>query len=354
MARLLSICIPTYNRVAELEELIDSLLSLDGDDFEIVITDNQSTDETKNMILGKKDHRLVYYYNENPLPAYLNMIHSIFNARGKYALYCNDRDILLPDRVEKLTRLLKNEEYAFLISPCFGPNNDESLQEFPSGFESLMKQDLIHHPTGMVYNRELIEKHLKKEKYEKYLDSLSIYDFLMVDLFKFGKTAIYNCGYWKQRGPEYLALHKSGGKLYFTPDVRNIMFYSLMDYIIVDNDFSLDQKQKQLFLNHIYLFFCFLFSKYKMSMADKYETAHYGINTKHISTAKMLMIYKQVFTKSISHLQEKGYSSDLIDYIKKKKNRYYFEVLKVCFEYDLRQLKKKFKSLLETNDANCM
>lgn len=341
MNTILSICIPTYNRVRELEELIDSVLSISSEHIDIIVVDNCSTDTTREMVLKKGDQRLVYYYNEKPLPAFLNMIHSLFKADGKYALYCNDRDLLLPDRVEKLIKLLENKEYAFLISPICNSKNDESLREFDSAYESFCNQDLIHHPTGMVFNRELMGEYLSEEKYWDYLDSINVFDFLMLDLFQYGKTAIYNCGYWKTRDPEYLASHKSGGKIYFTPDVRSIMFYRIMDYVLINNGAIFNEEQKQGVIDHIYLSFCFLFSKYKFSMADKYETAHYGISTRNVSSFEMLKIYIHIFHDSITHLQDTGYSQSLIRYVKSRRLSYYCTVIKICLKFDIKQILKR-------------
>lgn len=74
--------------------MTDDVLTIDREDFEIVITDNQSTDGTRDVITGYSDSRVQYCENAEPLPALLNTIRSIYNARGKYALYCNDRDLL--------------------------------------------------------------------------------------------------------------------------------------------------------------------------------------------------------------------------------------------------------------------
>lgn len=341
MSKILSICIPTYNRKKELEELIDSLLQMNNNNFDVVITDNQSTDGTVDMVETKCDSRLKYLCNEKPLAPYLNMIHSIFNSDSKYALYCNDRDLLIPERIEELIHVLEEKEYAFLISPPMSNTNDNSVVEYEPGFESLMGHNLIHHPTGMVFNCEILKDHLSENKYEKYLDCLSIYDFLMMDMFKYGKTAIYKPCYWKQRGPEYLAKNKSGGKLYFSPEARNIMLYGILDFVYLDNDFKLTNKQGIHVLDHIYTEFCYLFTKYKMCMADEFETAHYNIKTEHISTLKMTSIYKGVFENSIKHLEQKNYPQEYIQFLRKRKPKYCFNVLKICAKFDIRSLIKR-------------
>ena len=66
--KVLSICIPTYNRIAQVSEVIDELLTIDSNEFEIVITDNMSTDGTKEKILSYTDSRVRYCGNTEPLP----------------------------------------------------------------------------------------------------------------------------------------------------------------------------------------------------------------------------------------------------------------------------------------------
>ena len=187
---LLSICIPTYNRIKDLSEVIDSLLRVSSDAFEIVITDNCSTDSTEQTVCGYSDPRVRYCRNESPLPPFLNMIHSIFNGRGKYALYCNDRDLIYPEGVERLLTHLRDQDLAFVWGPAASGKNDGSLMRYTKGFDSLMHHACIHHPTGMIFNRTLIAAHLAEEEYAQFLPYVNTYDFLMLDLMQYGDTAI--------------------------------------------------------------------------------------------------------------------------------------------------------------------
>lgn len=343
MKKILSICIPTYNRIAELSEIIDALLTIDSNDFEIVITDNMSTDGTKEKILSYTDSRVRYCGNTEPLPPFINMIHSIFNAQGKYALYCNDRDVLFPKEIPSLIEMLRQNEFAFVYTSSKSKIDEGEWSVFDRGFESLMNNSCIHHPTGMVYNRTLIEKYLKEEVYGKYLQYINTYDFLMLDLFFYGKSAHFSNKYWGTREIEFIKKNKSGTQIYFSPEIREKMFYGIVDHIFLENDYKLTFEQKQKLINKIYKEFCFLFCKYKACMADENETAHYGLDKEYISTAKMLRLYRNFFNRSLAHLECKKYEVNLIKYIRSRTMLFYLEIIKNCLKIDLINIYKKLK-----------
>ena len=343
MKKTLSICIPTYNRIKELSEVIDSLLTIKSDDFEIVITDNLSTDNTQEKVNSYDDVRVRYCRNEEALPPFINMIHSIFNAKGKYALYCNDRDILFPDRIEKLIDVLRDNDYAFVWSPAKSGKCNEQIKVFSQGFESLMNNASIHHPTGMIYNRDLIEEHLNEPDYSEYLQYINTYDFLMLDLFMYGKSAHYYGGYWGTRPVEFIKKNKSGTRMYFSPEIRELMFYGISDHIFLTNDYKCDEEQSKNLLKKVYRDFCYLICKYKACMADENETAHYGIETKNIPTLEILKIYKGFFKRSLEHLKANGYDDILINHINSNKTYFYALIFKYCFKINLINLLRKIK-----------
>ena len=55
-----TIAIPTYNRAAFLREAINSALNQTNLDFELIISDNASTDDTQTVVASIKDERLHY------------------------------------------------------------------------------------------------------------------------------------------------------------------------------------------------------------------------------------------------------------------------------------------------------
>ena len=70
---LLSICIPTYNRADIVYECVKECLKISGDDIEVVVNDNCSTDDTKGKLEKIVDKRFRYYRNNENI-GYSNLM----------------------------------------------------------------------------------------------------------------------------------------------------------------------------------------------------------------------------------------------------------------------------------------
>ena len=64
MSPIISIVIPTYNRADYISETIDSVLNQTYNDYEIIVVDDGSNDDTK-AILSKYGDQIRYIYQEN-------------------------------------------------------------------------------------------------------------------------------------------------------------------------------------------------------------------------------------------------------------------------------------------------
>ena len=98
---LLSICIPTYNRAKIVEQCVKNLLSNDHEFFDVVVTDNASTDNTQELLSSINDSRLIIYKNDKNI-GYANLMLSQKNGDGKYTLLLSDEDDLFDVDWEKL------------------------------------------------------------------------------------------------------------------------------------------------------------------------------------------------------------------------------------------------------------
>jgi glycosyltransferase involved in cell wall biosynthesis len=105
--KTVSVCIPTYNRKEYLKETIQSILDQTYKDYEIVIVDDGSTDGTEQMIkeLGIP---VTYHWQENSGDA-SSRNKLIELARGKYISFIDSDDLLLPDTLERLVKVMEQE-----------------------------------------------------------------------------------------------------------------------------------------------------------------------------------------------------------------------------------------------------
>lgn len=102
-----TIGLPTYNCEHFISLSIQSVLNQTFSDFELIITDDGSTDKTKDIVLAFKDHRIKYLSDgENRGIAY-RLNQQIKIAKGEYFIRMDADDIMFPDRLEKQINYLE-------------------------------------------------------------------------------------------------------------------------------------------------------------------------------------------------------------------------------------------------------
>ena len=108
---LVSIGLPVYNGASYLSEAIDSLLAQSFCDFEIVISDNASTDDTQSICedYAKLDRRLRYYREEINRGPYWNFNHVFELSRGIYFKWAASDDICAPEFLQRCVDALQND-----------------------------------------------------------------------------------------------------------------------------------------------------------------------------------------------------------------------------------------------------
>ncbi|MGA2668939.1 MAG: glycosyltransferase [Ignavibacteria bacterium] len=109
----ISVIIPTYNRASLISESIDSVLYQTYKDFDLIIVDDGSTDNTKEIISRYDDPRVKYEYRENRgVSAARNYGAEMTSA--DYIIFLDSDDILLENSLEKFVNCLDfNKEVGF-------------------------------------------------------------------------------------------------------------------------------------------------------------------------------------------------------------------------------------------------
>lgn len=104
----LTLCIPTYNRAALLEQALESIVGQAGDAVEIVVSDNGSTDATRAVMerFAARFPRLTYFRQPENLGFDRNMLKAVELARGEYCWLFGSDDALAPDALARVLPLL--------------------------------------------------------------------------------------------------------------------------------------------------------------------------------------------------------------------------------------------------------
>jgi len=103
-----SLGMPVYNGEAFLEQALRSLLAQTFEDFELIISDNASTDRTRSICLdyAARDQRIRFHRNEVNLGFCRNQNHVIEVSTGEYFLLTHHDDIRAPQYLERTVAIM--------------------------------------------------------------------------------------------------------------------------------------------------------------------------------------------------------------------------------------------------------
>ena len=111
---MISIAMATYNGATYIREQIDSILSQTLQDFELIICDDCSTDDTVDIInkYALEDSRIQLYKNKENLGFKKNFEKAIGLCHGEYIALCDQDDVWMPNHLETLLSIIGNKMIA--------------------------------------------------------------------------------------------------------------------------------------------------------------------------------------------------------------------------------------------------
>ena len=114
MNDLVSIIMPSYNTAQYIAGSIRSVLAQTYPNWELLIVDDCSTDDTDDVVSGfLDDARIHYFRNENNSGAALSRNRALREARGKWIAFLDSDDLWEPEKLEKQIAFMKENGYAF-------------------------------------------------------------------------------------------------------------------------------------------------------------------------------------------------------------------------------------------------
>jgi glycosyltransferase involved in cell wall biosynthesis len=116
-----SIGMPIYNGERFLRDALDSALTQTFTDFELIISDNNSTDATKKICLEyvERDTRIKYIGQERNFGAFWNFCFVVAQARGRFFTWLAHDDMLEPTFLERIVQyMLENPHVVVAAADC--------------------------------------------------------------------------------------------------------------------------------------------------------------------------------------------------------------------------------------------
>ena len=175
---LFSIVIPTFNRSDLVPYAIGSILGQTLDDFEIVVSDNSSTDDTAEVVRGITDPRVRYVRTPKRLVVAESWEFARSHARGTLIILLGDDDALLATTLERFAHEHRRHNADFLFCnlaeyrdagfpgrdknsltapPFSGASRQISADEFLQPMFSVRHRFNLH-PSGFVFAHALAER----------------------------------------------------------------------------------------------------------------------------------------------------------------------------------------------------
>ena len=160
-----SIIIPTYNRADFLPKAIESVLAQTYTNWELIVVDDGSTDNTREVISKYSDERITYIYQENSERSAARN-NGIEHAKGEYVCFLDSDNYMLPNRLEKIAKYITRGNKTACYYTDIEYFNEQSGSntikpgkpyQFPIDVDKLI-QDIIATPQ-LCCAMEILRKH---------------------------------------------------------------------------------------------------------------------------------------------------------------------------------------------------
>lgn len=187
----LSICIPTYNRAQSLARNLKHLIKSPVEEFEIVVCDNASPDNTHKVVAGITDSRIRYFRNPRNFGAELNFLKCFKHARGEFVFLLSDEDFVELKTIPWLIKTIKGAEGVSQILGAI-PSREGTGYYFnfgtcriPRGMIGVAMTYFAHtYLSGIIIRRDVIDISYAKQ----HVGSFLMHIFLMIQAVQKGDT----------------------------------------------------------------------------------------------------------------------------------------------------------------------
>ena len=325
---LLSICISSYNHGDKCVQLVNHILSVRDQRYNIVICDDCSNEDTVRELKTLSDSRVTLIQNKDNLGPCKNWFKTIDSGTGRYILHVLDRDVISINYLPVVLNILEKNFVGggyfgrSALYPIKGIEKRTNYLICNKGREAFLTMAGVPiHPTGFFVQR-IFWKNGKYKKFFYKSEKYGIYPHAYV----LGELAVKNDMIYSPI-PFYSYTYRGSNKISNFYDKKNNKDY----WWLPENTISTDNRL-MLYLSRIASdsykgeFICRRFRDalhratftYKRVVANSQEMEHYGLSVNYVSGWELLLIsvkYKIEFVHVLKKLKidRKGTREQLKD-----------------------------------------
>ena len=242
-----SIIMPSYNTAKFIGQSIESVLNQTYQDFELIIVDDCSTDNTDEVVSAFTDERIRYFKNEKNSGAAVSRNKALREATGKWIAFLDSDDLWEKNKLERQIAFMSENQYAFSYTEYVEMNEDGNENGvWVSGPKKITKSGMFRYcwpgcltvmydveKVGLVQIADI----KKNNDYAMWLKACKRADcyLLQEPLARYRRRSgsISNHGYWKLIQWHYRLFREAEGKNPFSAalfTLRNL-FYGVIKKI---------------------------------------------------------------------------------------------------------------------------
>ena len=143
---LVSIIMPSWNTARWIKETIESVINQTYSNWELIIVDDCSTDNTDDIVTSFNDSRIRYFKNDVNSGAALTRNRALREAQGEWIAFLDSDDLWYPNKLKRMINFMTTNNYSFAYHE-YEKIDEESkpLNIYVSGPKIVTKRKMYHY-----------------------------------------------------------------------------------------------------------------------------------------------------------------------------------------------------------------
>lgn len=143
---LVSVIMPSWNTAEYIGDSIQSVLNQTYSNWELLIVDDCSSDNTDEVVKSFQDERIIYLKNEKNSGAALTRNRALREAKGEWIAFLDSDDLWSPQKLEHQISFMKEHGYVFSYHEYEKIDEQSNpLQTYVSGPDCVTKRKMYHY-----------------------------------------------------------------------------------------------------------------------------------------------------------------------------------------------------------------
>jgi glycosyltransferase involved in cell wall biosynthesis len=154
---LISVMMPTYNNAKYIKQAIESIYAQKYDNIEIVVVDDGSTDNTKEVL--KQYKNIKYFYIEHKGISFARNT-ALSNSKGEYIAFCDSDDYWLPEKLNTQIQYFKDNPGCEIVFTKYENifENDELKKNKRAIHEKLIEDSFKQYLPSTILRKDLFDR----------------------------------------------------------------------------------------------------------------------------------------------------------------------------------------------------